>query len=50
MREKNRKTPRGSPVAGEPGKRITIITKFGIKKQKTILRVKMSAKQAYFVT
>lgn len=40
------KIPRGSLVAGAPGKRIMIITKFGMKKQRTILRVKMSAKQA----
>lgn len=43
---KIQKIPRGSLVAGEPGERITIIAKFGIKKQRTILRVKMSAKQA----
>lgn len=40
--------PRGSPVAGELHK--IIIINFGVKKQSTILRVKMSAKQAYFVT
>lgn len=44
--EKIQKIPRGSLVAGEPGETITIIAKFGIKKQRTILRVKMSANQA----
>lgn len=45
---KSGRIPGGSPVAEELGKRITIIN-FGVKKQRTILRVKISAKQAYFV-
>lgn len=44
------KTLRGSPVAGEPEKRTAIITKLCIKKQRTILRVRMSAKHGCFVT